>query len=97
MWSTLFRFGIPPFLYLGFNTSVVKVCQYHECMVLGISPAQTRSGLLLGLPLLFLICMSSRSGMSFLLSCSFPGPRAVAIGNDLGVTATCILLPLVFL
>jgi hypothetical protein len=38
MWSTLFRFGIPPFLYLGFNTSVVKVCQYHECMVLGISP-----------------------------------------------------------
>jgi hypothetical protein len=35
--------------------------------------------------------------MSFLLSCSFPGPRAVAIGNDLDVTATCILLPLVFL
>ena len=41
--------------------------------------------------------MSFRSGMSFLLSCSFPDPRYIAIGKHCGVTATCILLPFVFL
>ena len=30
MRSTLFRFGIPPFFYLGSNTPVVKICQVLE-------------------------------------------------------------------
>ena len=59
--------------------------------------AQIRSGLLLGRPLLFFICMSFRSGISFLLSCSFPDPRSIATGKHCGVTATCILLPFIFL
>jgi hypothetical protein len=59
--------------------------------------AQTHCGLLFGLPLLFLICILFRRGISFLLSCSFPGSKSVTIGNDLGVTATCILLPLILL
>lgn len=91
IWSTLFWFGITPFSYLGSNTSVVvKVCVSTRNVWYLVS-AQIHSGLLLGLPLLFLICMSFRRGMSFLLSCSFAGPKpVVTIGNDSGVTATCV-------
>ena len=62
--------------------------------------AQIRSsGLLLGLPLLlFLICMSFKSGISspnYFHAPSFPGPKPVTIDKDLGVTSTtCILLSL---
>ena len=96
MWSTLFRFGIPPFFYLGPNTPVVKDMSVREMYGTSYQPRYVLVCFWVP-PFLFFICMSFRSGMSFLLSCSFPGPRSIAIGKHCDVTATCILLPFVFL
>jgi hypothetical protein len=87
MWSTLFPFGIPPFFYLSSNMSVVKIYQYHECIVLSISSLDMFWSALGSSIVILIICMSFRSGMSFLLSCSFSGPKSVTIGNDPAVTA----------
>lgn len=58
-----------PLSYLGSNTSVVKRYVSTRNVWYLVSSAQIRSsGLLLGLPLLFLICMSFKSGISFLIT-----------------------------
>ena len=64
MRSTLFRFGIPPFFYLGSNTPVVKICQYEKCMVLGISPDTFWSALGSSVVILYLYVIQKRNKLS---------------------------------
>ena len=64
-------------------------------MVLRISPDTFWSALRSSVFILYLYVIQKRNEL--LLSCSYPGPRSIAIGKHCDVTATCILLPFVFL
>lgn len=76
------------------NWSVIGLLQSYVSTgnVWYLVSSQICSRLPIGLSLLFLICISFRSRMSFPFLCYSPGPNPVTVGNNLAVTATCILV-----